>query len=200
MEQAERERWNNRYQQADTPWDSGVPSAQLVAALDGGLVAPCRALELGCGTGTNAIYLAQRGFDVTAVDAAPLAIETARRKTTEAGVGVMFLEADAARLGDAVSGTFDFVFDRGCYHCVRRENAAGFVASLVSVTHPGSLYLLLAGNADEVREHGPPGVTREEIERELGPYFAIESMTAFRFHDSSGGEGPLGWSCVLRRR
>ena len=86
MEQAERERWNNRYQQADTPWDSGVPSAQLVAALDGGLVAPCRALELGCGTGTNAIYLAQRGFDVTAVDAAPLAIETADIMPTLAGL------------------------------------------------------------------------------------------------------------------
>ena len=58
--------WHKRYSDKDTPWDSGQPSRELERILEEGWIKPCRVLELGCGTGTNAVYLAQRGFEVTA--------------------------------------------------------------------------------------------------------------------------------------
>ena len=63
--------WNARYLSGELPWDSGLPSRELQRVLEEQKIAPGRALELGCGTGTNAIELARRGFDVTAVNCAP---------------------------------------------------------------------------------------------------------------------------------
>src|SRR5690349_23309462 len=72
--------WNERYAGGSTPWDSGKPDSNLVEAVQAGLVKPGRTLEVGCGTGTNALFLAQHGFDVLGVDISALAIEKARAK------------------------------------------------------------------------------------------------------------------------
>src|SRR5207302_243222 len=102
--------WNQRYATGDVPWDSGQPSAELMRVLGEWKIQPCRALEMGCGTGENAVYLARQGFDVTAFDLAPLAIERAERKIRAAGVNVRLLKADVFNLPD-VGPPFPFVFD-----------------------------------------------------------------------------------------
>src|SRR5690349_11870900 len=124
--------WNASYANSNTPWDSGVPSQYLEGFITEGRVKPCRALELGCGTGTNAVYLAQQGFDVTAVDLSPIALERAREKAARAKVKVNFVEGDVTALPD-LGGTFPFVFDRGTYHVVRKVNLAGFQTTLSNV-------------------------------------------------------------------
>jgi SAM-dependent methyltransferase len=193
-------RWENRYQTGDTPWDTGRPSAELVAVLDSGVIQPCRALELGCGTGTNAVYLAQRGFSVTAIDLSAAAIARAQRRARDERIIVDFLVDDVCNL-HAPLETFDFVFDRGCYHCARRDNLPGFLATLGRATRPGAKYLLLAGNANEQTESpGPPRVHEHEIRTELGALFSVDWVRQFRFEDPGGVEGPLGWSCLLTRR
>src|SRR5439155_8349298 len=108
-------RWDNRYKGGDTPWDTGFPSTELERSLAEMQLPPGRALELGCGTGTNTVWLAQHGFDCTGVDLSPRAIARARQRADEAGVQVNFLEADLTALPD-LGGPFDFLFDRGCYH------------------------------------------------------------------------------------
>jgi 2-polyprenyl-3-methyl-5-hydroxy-6-metoxy-1,4-benzoquinol methylase len=72
--------WNDNYAQGFCPWDAGVPDPLLVEAIECGGVAVGRALDVGCGTGTNAIWLAQHGYGVLGVDIAPLAIDQARAK------------------------------------------------------------------------------------------------------------------------
>jgi SAM-dependent methyltransferase len=72
--------WNSRYAAGDLPWDTGHPTRNLVELVEGGTVPAGRALEIGCGTGTNALWLAGRGFDVLGVDLSPLAIERALAK------------------------------------------------------------------------------------------------------------------------
>ena len=72
--------WNEHYISRQTPWDSGVPSKELIRVLDTEKITPCRAGELGCGTGTNSIYLATRGFDTTGFDCSPAALEERERK------------------------------------------------------------------------------------------------------------------------
>ncbi len=196
--------WNERYAQGNTPWDSGHPSEELQRILAEREIARGRALELGCGTGTNAVFLAEQGFEVTAVDVSSLAIEQARAKAAEAGVDVTLEVADLLDLPD-LGAPFPFVFDRGVYHTVRRDNEKGFVEMLSRVTAPGGIYLTLAGNANEVRpgEEGPPRVSAEEICRELCPPMELIQLREIHFYGTivdGKRERPLAWSALFRRK
>jgi cyclopropane fatty-acyl-phospholipid synthase-like methyltransferase len=195
--------WDDRYARGDLPWDTGCASAELQWILREVDVPRGRALELGCGTGTNAVFLAREGFEVTAFDVSATAIEQARAKAAEAGVEVTLLAADAAALPE-LGPPFPFVFDRGVYHTVRRDNLPGFLDTLSRVTAPGGLYLTLTGNANQVRpgEEGPPRVTAEEICRELTPLFDLVQLREFHFTQPPNdrqSEPALAWSALFRR-
>ena len=139
------ERWDSAYQgQGRAPWDIGRPSADLVKAIEEGTIKPCRTVELGCGSGTNAIYLAQQGFQVTGIDIAPTALTRAREKADRAGLQVQWLLADVT--APPALEPFDFVFDRGCYHGIRGQNAAGYVSAIRRLTRPGASVVIRAGN------------------------------------------------------
>lgn len=197
--------WDQRYTEGNTPWDSGIPSTKLKQFLSAGFVKRGQVLELGCGTGTNAIYLAQSGFQVTAVDISGVAIKMAREKAQKAGVSITFLQSDVTSFrydGPA----FPFVFDRGTYHVVRNVNLEGFQKTLCAVVEPGGFYLVLAGNANEepLSEKGPPRVTAHELCKELEfGAFHLVSLEETHF-DRVKIEGvdfsPLAWKAVLRRR
>jgi len=203
MRESQRD-WNEHYATGHTPWDSGQPSRELERILQEKWFKPGRMLEIGCGTGTNAIFLAQRGFDVTAVDLVPLALEKARAKATAQRAKVAFLQADALNLPD-LGAPFPFVFDRGVYHSLRQVDLQRFLATLGKVLQPGGYYLTLAGNANdpEAVEAGPPRVHAHEICQELRPLFDLVQLREFRF-DGVVIEGrsfaPLGWSALLRRK
>lgn len=197
--------WDQRYRDADTPWDSGVPSKVLTEAIESGLIKPCRALELGCGTGTNAIFLAKSGFEVTAVDLSSVAIEQARRKAEEAGISINFMQADVSAL-PYDGPPFQLVFDRGTYHIVRSENLLGLQKTLAKVVAPGGYYLVLAGNANENAppDRGPPRVTAHELTSELEfDQFDLVSLEESHFNGIRIGSEiltPLAWKAILRRR
>jgi SAM-dependent methyltransferase len=198
--EAERqERWDAIYRRNAAPWDTGRPSSELARAIRDGVVQPGRALELGCGTGTNAIYLAQQGFDVTAIDIAPTALKLAKEKADKANVAVHWVQADV--LNPPKMDTFDFVFDRGCYHGVRRQNAAGYVEAVRRLSHPGAKILILAGNANETRSGGPPRVHEKEIRQDFAEGFEILSLKEIRFDTAEGtAKGALAWAILLRRK
>src|SRR5512147_2591515 len=89
--------YENMYRYFKTPWDRGARQ-ELVALVESGRIQPGRALDLGCGVGANAIYLAQHGFEVTGVDFAKAAIEKARTRAREASVQVNFIVDDLTNL------------------------------------------------------------------------------------------------------
>jgi methyl halide transferase len=193
--------WNERYQTGETPWDTGRPSTELARVVSEAQIPAGRAIELGWGTGTNTVWLAQQGFDVTAIDASTLPIERARRRANEAGVVVRFLVADVLNPPQYLGGSRDFFLDRGCYHAVRRDNVAGYLQTLRLVTRPGSLGLVLAGNAREPHDPGPPVVTEAEIRAELGSVFEFVKLREFHFDQLEvDGVRFLAWSCLVRRR
>ena len=199
MPESEVARWDERYRTGDTPWNTGRPDEELRRILAEENIRPCRAVELGCGTGTNALWLAQQGFDVTAVDISPLAVERARERASAAGVAVRFLVADVLE-PLALSGPFGFFFDRGCYHVVRRLSVQRYLDTVEHITAPGALALVLAGNARERLDPGPPVVTEEELRTEWGRTFEVVKLREFRFDaELPGGVRPLAWSCLLRR-
>jgi SAM-dependent methyltransferase len=192
------ERWETRYRTGDVPWDTGRPSSELQRVIAEDRIAPCPALELGCGTGTNAVWLAERGIDVTAVDISSLAIERARQRAAAAGANVRLLTADVLT-GPDVGGPFSFFFDRGCYHIVRELDLAAYLRLLERALRLGATGLVLTGNARLPRT-GPPVVSEEEIRRELGALFEVVRLREFQFDEAGDSERHLGWSCLLRRR
>lgn len=122
------------------PWDMGARE-ELVSLVEGGRIKPCRAIDLGCGTGANAVYLVKHGFEVTGVDYAKAAIEKARARAREAGVQVNFIVDDLTNLRHA-SGTFDFLLDYGVLDDLRPAQRELYLRSMLPLTHSGSLYLL----------------------------------------------------------
>jgi SAM-dependent methyltransferase len=192
--------WNQRYVQNDVPWDTNQPSSELVRVLHEYKIKPGRALDTGCGTGTNVVHLASQGFDATGVDLAPAAIEAARNRAAAAGVVCRFHTADVLNLPD-LGPPFDFLFDRGCYHAVRRIDESGVIRALERQLSESGLMLVLAGNANEENapQEGPPRVSEMELRSAFRP-FEIVHLRAFRFDPVVGQDyRPLAWSLLVRR-
>jgi SAM-dependent methyltransferase len=194
--------WDVHYQSGSPPWETGRPSDELQRFIAELKMPPCRVIELGCGSGINAIWLAQQGFDVTGVDFSPLAIEKAKRRAADANAAVRFILGDVLDLPEKFE-PFPFFFDRGCYHAVRRNDVQAYLRTLREVTAPGSLGLILTGNARDPHEpgQGPPVVSAEEIHAELGTVFEIVRLHEFYFDQNEGdGRRFLAWACMLRRQ
>jgi SAM-dependent methyltransferase len=192
--------WNDRYRDGNLPWDTGRPSSELQRVLAQHPIEPCRALDLGCGTGTNSVWLAQQGFDVTGIDVAPLAIERAEERARAAGVNARFVAADILNLPDP-DRPCSFFFDRGCYHAVRRGAPDAYAPAVARQLASGATGLILAGNAREPHDPGPPVVTEEQIRAEIGAAFEILELREFRFDEAPGVPVRfLGWSCRVKKR
>ncbi len=192
--------WDARYRDGNTPWDRIHPSTQLRQVVESGEVTPCRTLELGCGTGTNAVYLAERGFDVTAIDIAERAIAAAQSKATDAGVVCRWLQADVLALPD-LGPPFDFVFDCGCFHAVRRDDEAGAVRATVGQLSPGGRLLMMTGIAKEPRDPGPPVLTEQELRGAFADVLQVQWLRECRFdraHDDD--DAPLAWLAMMRSK
>jgi len=118
------------------PWDvrQAQPRLMELEAL-GGFSGDV--LDIGCGLGDNAIYLASRGHSVTGLDGSPAAIEEARRRAAAAGVIVSFDVADATKL-TGYEGRFDTVVDSALYHCLDDEGRQAYTAALYRATRPGA--------------------------------------------------------------
>jgi SAM-dependent methyltransferase len=189
------ERWDRAYRRGRRPgWDPGVPAKALTQVIEQGVVRPCRTAVLGCGAGTNAIYLASKGFDVTAIDVAPTALHVAEAKAEEAGVRVEWVLADVLVLPELEP--FEFIFDRGCYHNVRYVDAAAFVESLRRLSRPGTRVLVLSLNRD-----GPPGIREHHMRDDFSALFEFEWLRDSGIH--TGREGKTvreSWSLMLRRK
>jgi len=194
------EGWDRAYRGGRKPgWDIGRAASDLIKAVEDGKLRPSRVVELGCGSGTNAIYLAQKGFDVTTIDIAPAAIAVAEEKARKAGVKVRFLVADV--LAPPRLEPFDLIFDRGCYHGVRGSSAAGYVEAVRRLSRPGTLLLILAGNANEERSGGPPRIDEEQLCGDFGKSFDVVELRETRFDTvDPTGKGALAWFALLRRK
>ena len=191
--------FEEHYAKGFTPWDSGEVDAELKRLLDAGQLPGKSVLEIGCGTGTNAIEFARRGYDVTAVDFVKQAVDAAIAKAAAAKVKVTFKQADV--LKDDLGGPYDILFDRGVYHGLRLADLTGFQKMLEKVTRKGSRVLILAGNAkEESKEMGPPRVHEHEFRSELGALCDFLEVREFRFGTDKEEFRPLGWAILLQRK
>jgi SAM-dependent methyltransferase len=194
--------WDLPYQiEGMAIWDTRHASTRLKQMVEAGRLKPCRAVELGCGTGNDAIYLASRGFEVTAIDISPTALNIAQKKAAKAGVHVNWLLADI--LHPPALEPFDFVYDRGCYHEVRQHHAKQYVAAVERLTHGNSKILILAASANKDsywRFAGPPRVREPDIRSDFAHRFRLLELQEFRFDPAPPErQGARAWSILLTR-
>ena len=197
---SDQDRWEERYRTGDTPWDIGRPDFNLIDLVTRRPIPACKALEIGCGAGSNAVWLAQQNFEVTATDVSELAIQKAGDRASDAGVDCTFLVADF--LNDKVPGVpFGFVFDRGCFHSFDSHEERKQLAENVDwhLENDG-LWLSLIGSTDgPPREVGPPQRSARDIVIAVEPYFEILSLDSSHF-DADSSEPPRNWVCLMRKR
>jgi SAM-dependent methyltransferase len=152
-------------------WQRSAPPSELVALVEGpSKLRPGRALELGCGIGTDTIYLATHGWDVTAVDMVPKALDTARRNAAAAGVAPRFIEGDVTRLQDfCVGDGYDFVLDFGCFHTLPEDRRPAYVAGVSGAAAPGATFLLYGFKRPPKAAPIHGGMSIDEVRRRFGP-------------------------------
>ena len=190
------DRWDRKYRKGRwAPWNNDLPAAPVLQeAVKKKTIKPCRTVVLGCGSGSNAIFLAKKGFDVTAIDIAPSALGIAMADAKKAGAKVRWVLADVLRLPD--SKPYDLIFDRGCYHNVRYVNATAFVASLKQLTRPGTRCFVLSCNKDKA-----PGIREKTMRDDFSELFDFEWLRKAKIHVGKNGKHKIdAWSLMLRRK
>lgn len=196
--------WEERYTQPNSaPWDSGLPAPELeeyFASLEGKY--PKLVLEIGCGTGTNAIWMANHGCAVTTTEIAPTAMEAARKKAAEARKQIDFHLIDICETTPVEDGTQDFAFDRGVYHVIEGAKRSLFVERVAAALKPGSFWLSISGCKDEYREDpnvGPPQLSAIELLTPIEPHFAVIKLERTYFILDNGIKH-LAWKALYQRR
>jgi SAM-dependent methyltransferase len=175
------------YRVGFTPWDTGTIPPELAAVVESdGALAPARALDIGCGTGTQSVYMAGHGWRVTGVELLDQPLRRARDRASAAGVEVEFVKADASRLADAgLTPGFALVLDRGCYHGLNGDQRATYSAGVSALAAPGATFLLMAFSRNRVLA-GPSGVDRQQIIAGFERDWEIGAATV------DGGPPPVG--------
>jgi SAM-dependent methyltransferase len=192
--------FEERYKTGDLPWDTGSRDKYLEEVIKDLSLQPCSVLELGAGTGSDAVWLTKQGFSVTAVDVSSTAVEMARGKASEEGVNIDFIVADILK-DDIPSGSFDFVFDRGCFHIFdppeERERLAEFIWHHLL---PGGYWFSIIGSTDgPMLEEGPPRRSVLDIASAVESRFEVISLKSIEL-DTNLPKPPRGWACLMRRR
>jgi SAM-dependent methyltransferase len=147
-----------------TPWDNEQIPPELSESV--GKLPRGRALDFGCGTGTDAVWLAKQGFDVVGIDVVNKPIARALLRAKKDGVNVRFLVADAAASEMDLGEPFSLLLDVGCFQSVPDSVRDGLVRAYARYAAPGATLLLFA--FPPRNGPGPKGAGREELERRLG--------------------------------
>lgn len=189
-------------------WERRTPPSDLIELIEGSNpLPPGRALDLGCGTGTDSNYLAQHGWDVTGVDMVPEALAIARRRAAGAGVEVHFILGDVTRLRDfiEVQGEFDLLLDFGCFHTLPADQRAAYVDSVSAMAAPGATFLLYGFARPPRLAPIQAGVSLAEVRQRFAEKWEIvtaeqTSAAAINVARTRADRSFELWHFLLRRR
>ncbi len=159
--------YRTRYLFQNTPWDTGITPPEIVALIEEEKLPAGRALDLGCGTGTNAIYLAKHGWQAVGVDFVARPVKKAKRKAQRAGVAdrTNFLVGDVAHLEKLnLNGPFDLIVDIGCGHTLDLTQRTNYVKAAADLMRSGGVMMVYWFC-------GLPNCEPEQVIESFSPYF-----------------------------
>lgn len=194
--------WDERYESENLPWDTHSPAAQLVELFARPtFVPPRRVLEIGCGTGTNALWLAEQGCEVLGLDISPRAIAKAQAKAQAKPTRgpLRFVAADFLTVDLDHEAPFEFVFDRGVLHVFDdAADQAHFAARVADRLAPGGRWLSILGSTEgPPRQEGPPRRSVRDLALAIEPALELVELHAVTFDERT----PVpAWLVVARKR
>ena len=157
----------------DIPWNFKTPPDVLENLVRTGKITPCKTIDLGCGTGNYAIYLAGEGFDVTAVDISSSAIKIAKNNASQKGIDCNFIVADI--LGDLkqIQSTFNFAYDWELLHHIFPSDREKYIRNVYRLLNPGGQYLSVCFSEENLQFGGVGKYRKTPLETVL--YFSSEN-------------------------
>jgi ubiquinone/menaquinone biosynthesis C-methylase UbiE len=181
--------WEDAYK-TTPPWDIGRPQPAFVELVHAGELTKGLVLDIGCGTGENALYLAENGFSVVGVDLSNRAIAAAKEKAIERKLKVDFRLANALSL-DFKDGYFDAVIDSGLFHTFNDHDRSTFANEIARILRTNGRYFMLCfSDKEPTNWGGPRRINKKEIEATFSPLFRInyirDAFFATRIHDHGG--------------
>jgi SAM-dependent methyltransferase len=180
------------------PWDIGKPQPAMVELFRADEIRGS-VLDVGCGTGENALFLASAGLEIWGIDRAPRAIRKARKKARERGLHVVFREFDALNLSQ-LGRTFDTVIDCGLFHTFTDADRPIWAESVLSVLNSGGLYFLLCFSDREPDGWGPRRVTQEEIRATFRNGWEVQKILTASFETRMPDHtGVQAWLAAIRK-
>ena len=173
------------------PWEIDGPQSEIVHLVDADEI-KSPVLDVGCGTGENALYLAKLGFEVMGIDIVPVAVEKALSKAKERSLLATFLLLDALNL-QGLQGRFNTVIDSGFFHALPDKKRPIFVESLASVLNPEEKYLMMCFSEHEPGSWGPRRITQAEIRETFGQGWVINYIRESKFDTNLGSRKCNAW-------
>jgi SAM-dependent methyltransferase len=197
--------WNNRYLNSDTPWEDDGYSPEMIQLFTHFIKKESSVLEIGCGSGTNAMWLASEGYNYCGVDISEEAIRIATEKAKQNNIDANFIAADI--LKNPPVEKFDAVFDKGCLHGFTKEcDRADFAAVIYESLNEGGFWINISGNKDNpdrdgsVEEYGFPRLKASDIIGAVEDRFQIHYMARCIYGSSEEYTRFLGWACAFQKR
>jgi 2-polyprenyl-3-methyl-5-hydroxy-6-metoxy-1,4-benzoquinol methylase len=191
--------WDAVYQQRaieSMPWFYPELDDDLRQALDALGVREGRALDLGAGPGTQAMQLARRGFEVTATDISEAAIRLAREKAAAHRLAITWLQDDI--LSTQLAGSFDLIFDRGCFHVLSPELRQEYVSTVTGLLKPGAYLFLKCFSQLQPGTQGPHRFSPEQIREIFGSRLQVRSVEE-TVYQGTLDPLPRALFCTMRR-
>ncbi len=151
----------------EIPWNRQQPPELIVQLIESGKVKPCRALDLGCGAGNYAIYLASKGFDVTAVDISTIAIKIAKQNAKAKNVKCQFITADIIENFPQFDEPFSFIYDWGLLHHIPPEHRSAYICNLHNILNDNCLYMSLCFNEKDTYFQGKGSIRKTDLTTQI---------------------------------
>ncbi|PRX23125.1 methyltransferase family protein [Orenia metallireducens] len=185
---------------AQLDWTAGTAEPELVSMVyEGQIKAGSKILELGCGLGTEAVFLAVRGMNVTAMDLSEEAINVGKNLANLYGTNVNFIQKDLLE-SDLFDEEFDIITDHGCYHHMTEAERETYVSKVTKYLKPNGMFILRCFSDMIPGGPQPKRISSDDMIESFHQKFKLEHMERVLSFSTKRYSKPIGWFTIWYKK